>query len=292
MKKAKPFVIIVFFLFILLLFAGGSFSEADLTPYDPAATASTYDNIAPLQAPVSGSACYTPYIVQAGDTFSKIAQACGVPMSDLLAANPGLANPNLIYPGQELRIPSGVQPGLNPLADAAATAAAQQQAAAPGWNPSGQPAGVLATGGGVTSGDAASAGDAVSAGDAYPTVVDAAAATPTAGIIILPATQTPAPAEGAAPVPLEIPGSKPGDQLTLELKNLPARTEFHLEQGTSSGRRYLIGNGTSDAAGILRLTVEIRAEARPGEIWYVFAKPAGGGQEYRSDPIEIGGPAG
>ena len=56
------------------------------------------------------------YTVQHGDTLSGIAQRFGVSLTALEAANPQIANPNLIYPGQSLNIPDGgsVAPTLPP----------------------------------------------------------------------------------------------------------------------------------------------------------------------------------
>jgi spore coat assembly protein SafA len=48
----------------------------------------------------------TDYIVRSGDTLSGIAAKHGVSLSALLAANPQITNPNLIYPGQTVHIPS------------------------------------------------------------------------------------------------------------------------------------------------------------------------------------------
>lgn len=50
------------------------------------------------------------YIVQPGDTLSAIALRFGVTLSQLLAANPQITNPNLIYPGQAVAIPDGSIP--------------------------------------------------------------------------------------------------------------------------------------------------------------------------------------
>lgn len=47
------------------------------------------------------------HVVQRGDTLSGIAQRHGVSLSDLIAANPQINNPNLIYPGQHVQIPGG-----------------------------------------------------------------------------------------------------------------------------------------------------------------------------------------
>jgi TP901 family phage tail tape measure protein len=46
------------------------------------------------------------YTVEAGDTLSQVAADYGVSIEDLLAANPEIENPNLIFAGQTLTIPS------------------------------------------------------------------------------------------------------------------------------------------------------------------------------------------
>jgi spore coat assembly protein SafA len=49
----------------------------------------------------------TFYIVQSGDYLGSIAVRFGVSISALLAANPQIQNPSLIYPGARITIPSG-----------------------------------------------------------------------------------------------------------------------------------------------------------------------------------------
>lgn len=49
------------------------------------------------------------YIVRPGDSLSKIAQVHYVTLSSLEAANPQIKDPNLIYPGQPITIPSLVE---------------------------------------------------------------------------------------------------------------------------------------------------------------------------------------
>ncbi len=47
------------------------------------------------------------YLVQPGDTLSGIAASHGASLAAVEAANPQIANPNLIYAGQTVKIPGG-----------------------------------------------------------------------------------------------------------------------------------------------------------------------------------------
>lgn len=55
----------------------------------------------PPPPPSSGSS----YAVQRGDTLRKLATRWGVTVNDILAANPQIANPSLIYVGQVINVP-------------------------------------------------------------------------------------------------------------------------------------------------------------------------------------------
>lgn len=55
--------------------------------------------------PALGALAVTPVLVHTGDTMSGIAASHGVSLSSLEAANPQIANPNLIYTGQSLNLP-------------------------------------------------------------------------------------------------------------------------------------------------------------------------------------------
>jgi len=48
------------------------------------------------------------YVVKSGDTLGKIAARSGTTLSALLAVNPQVSNPSLIYAGQVINLPSGV----------------------------------------------------------------------------------------------------------------------------------------------------------------------------------------
>ena len=92
-------------LFALLLLALVVFLTVALATYDPADPPSTL--IFPAKAAVAESMMYT---VQSGDSLSKIAKAhYGDAMKYMVifeANTPMLKDPNKIYPGQVLRIPT------------------------------------------------------------------------------------------------------------------------------------------------------------------------------------------
>jgi LysM repeat protein len=77
------------FIIIVLLFASFAFTRS--------AGASGY--------------CPSNYVVQPGDWLAKIARNCGVTLSQLYAANPGVGY--YIYPGQVIYIPGGYDYGYN-----------------------------------------------------------------------------------------------------------------------------------------------------------------------------------
>ena len=56
-----------------------------------------------LSSPVFAQTTYT---VKSGDTIWKIAVKHQVGMSEIIAANPQIKNPDLIYPGQKITIPA------------------------------------------------------------------------------------------------------------------------------------------------------------------------------------------
>lgn len=54
------------------------------------------------------------HIVKPGETMSVIAQNYRRPLSELLAANPAIVNPGMIYPGQRIVIPGLPEPNSIP----------------------------------------------------------------------------------------------------------------------------------------------------------------------------------
>lgn len=69
------------------------------------------------------------YTVQRGETLSEIAKAHGVSLDGLLAANPQVLNPDVIYPDQAIALPDGVTSLGGEGAPVAATAANDAQGA-------------------------------------------------------------------------------------------------------------------------------------------------------------------
>lgn len=64
----------------------------------------------PIYRPPSGGT----YVVQWGDTLAKIAARQGIKLSSLLAVNPQIHNPSLIYAGQVINLPAGSTPPSKP----------------------------------------------------------------------------------------------------------------------------------------------------------------------------------
>ncbi|HHT02183.1 MAG TPA: LysM peptidoglycan-binding domain-containing protein [Firmicutes bacterium] len=64
---------------------------------------------------------YKEYVVKKGDTLWEIARCHGICLQQLLAANPQIENPDLIYPGQVIYIPvkdeAPCPPGKPPMCD-------------------------------------------------------------------------------------------------------------------------------------------------------------------------------
>ena len=76
------------------------------TGYIAPVSVPTYSGISstgnPLYSPTPGGT----YMVQWGDTFAKIAARMGISVNDLIAANPQIWNPSLIYSGQVINLPA------------------------------------------------------------------------------------------------------------------------------------------------------------------------------------------
>ena len=85
----------------------------------------------PTPAPQPASGDY--YTVVKGDNLTKIAQKYGTTVANLVAWN-GIKNPNLIYPGQKLRVRNGSAPAPKPTPKPAPAPAAQYYTVVKGDN--------------------------------------------------------------------------------------------------------------------------------------------------------------
>ncbi len=61
---------------------------------------------APAPSPYPQPAAAGTYVVQWGESMRKIAARLNVSLADLLAVNPQIRNPNVIFPGQVINIPA------------------------------------------------------------------------------------------------------------------------------------------------------------------------------------------
>jgi LysM repeat protein len=130
---AKPLIIVILFVFIIAIIASGIIGDVNLTDsgttqpmaassgemnYDVFSGNSSSSSSGALPGttggqPVTGggkstsplnSPCGSTYIVQSGDTLSKIARTCLISIEDMLAVNPNITNPNYIVAGQKITI--------------------------------------------------------------------------------------------------------------------------------------------------------------------------------------------
>ncbi|WP_372426348.1 LysM peptidoglycan-binding domain-containing protein [Salinarimonas chemoclinalis] len=63
--------------------------------------------LAPASARQAGGGCGAERVVVVGDTLTNVAQRCGVTPEALLAANPGIRDPDILPLGSTLVIPGG-----------------------------------------------------------------------------------------------------------------------------------------------------------------------------------------
>ncbi|MCC6236437.1 MAG: LysM peptidoglycan-binding domain-containing protein [Dehalococcoidia bacterium] len=69
------------------------------------------------------------HVVVEGDTLSAIAEAHGTTLAEVIGLNPQIANPDLIYPGQEVNIPASAEAPSEAVTDATAAATVVDEAA-------------------------------------------------------------------------------------------------------------------------------------------------------------------
>ncbi len=93
-------------------YAGMSYDYRVAEDSDRAVLCDSYPAIPPTE-PISEeptSDCGAYYEVQRNDTLTEIAQECGTTIEQLMAVNPDIVDPSLIYAGQRLAIPAQGSP--------------------------------------------------------------------------------------------------------------------------------------------------------------------------------------
>jgi LysM repeat protein len=231
--SVKAFLVVVFFLFFIALFVGGAVGEADLTPDTPP-DPNRPQSSQPLLYP-GGGVCGREYIVRSGDTLSSIARACGVTLEQLLAANPTITNPNLIYAEQRINIPGGSQLA-QPQPPAAAPLAAAPTVVAPAVPVPAAPAVPAAT-------------PTDSNDDLFRSLTDGGGNNGTSS---------------------QRNSYKPGTPLDLSGGSLRPKLVYHVFIGVAGSNPEKFASQTmSGADGSYKTQVLIPPSARPGETWVV-----------------------
>lgn len=247
----KPFLVLLFFGFLILIFIGGALGQHDLTPDTPPAAGGENTSGALLLPAAQGngsSVCASSYTVRKGDTLSQLAKSCSLALEDLLAANPQINNADLIYEGQVINIPRVAAPAL---AGVPSPTAAQAVVAAP--LPTATAEVALAV-------PPAAVGPSPTV-DAIFSAFETARAPGGGGDTALPVV-TPRP-DG------EITGLKPGTLVKVSVAGFPANVPVEVGIGQVGKDPFMIDESVTDAQGVAAVVVAVPANARVGERWTV-----------------------
>lgn len=236
MNVKTIFIMIMIILFIALL-ASGFIGSTDLTPNTPPAAISgpaAADPAAGVSsaAGVLYSPCSGVYTIQSGDTLSHIARDCGIPLADLIAANPAIPDPNVISPGQQINIPAAVAEAVQEVPAPPAVTEAPQEAPA--------------------------ADPPASAEDQGPTLMEVVAAQEEGGTGGVPADEDLLPE-----------GLVPGGIIHVTVKNLPPTTPVTLGIGKAGATPAEVEDRITNEKGELIIHIAIPKTAQPGEQWTV-----------------------
>jgi LysM repeat protein len=249
--NSKPFFVLLFFAFLITIFAGGAIGDTDLTPDTPAATNNGLISDA-LVSVVDGASigvCGGTYTVHSGDTLSAIARSCSLALADLVAANPQITNANLIRVGQTIKIPMVAAPARGKQAVVQATDVPVVEAPAP---------------------------------TATEVVVEAAAPVveeilPTSDEIFSAFETARSPLDGSqadAPMPTPRPtvvakGLKPGSLVQVSVAGFPANTPVSVGIGQVGKEPFFIDESVTDDQGVATVVVAVPADAKSGQKWTV-----------------------
>lgn len=251
------------------------------------------------------SACGDTVTVVRGDTLRGIARRCGVTYSALLAANPQITNPNLIYVGQQITIPQEGQPQPQPpdqpaisispvsgptgtVVQVAATGFPADSEIVFGIGPQGQTIETnrVVTGPQGMAETSLTAPDSVEAGQTLEII---AFVTQEDGVVEATADFTVTDGEPQPAVPVEISPTSgpPGTSVQVTATGLPANAIVEIGAGQINTEYDIIAQAQTDAQGNLNRSVRIPDLANPGEEWVIVVTPTGTPADYLSNQFTV-----
>lgn len=214
-----------------------------------------------VQAAAAQTTCGDKYTVQRGDYLVKIANKCGTTVSAILAANPTIKNPSLIYPGQVLTMP---KPGQNiPITGGAI------YIVKPGDTLSG-----IASLFKVTLSDVLKANPSIT--NANKIISGQQIKLPEGAAQVLTAGITPVKA-------------KPGDTVTLGATGFNAAVNVEIRFGLTKDQTEVIGNAVTDGNGAILQKVAVPSNAQAGKTYVFVVKVKDAATQAVSNTLTISG---
>jgi LysM repeat protein len=195
---------------------------------------------APSASVLASEACGTTYTVKNRDNLSKIASLCGVSVADILALNPQITNPNLIFTGQVLRISGSVK----------ASSYTTHYTVKSTDTLSG-----IASMFGITVWAIQAANPYLYYNAIY-----------TGQVLNIPASTY----VGNARVSLSTTTAGPGDSVTVYVRGFPANSSIDYRVGEDGEKYSAVYDGTIDSQGSASATITIPSTAHIGEYWVVL----------------------
>ena len=249
----KMFIVFLFFACALVTIISGIIGDTDLTPDTPPASGEASQSEAQaLPAPDQPGQCPSSYTVQSGDTMSEIAKACGLTLSDLSAANPQIADPDLIYAGQTIQIPGAPVQVVEAFT---ATPVPQLYAIPPTTQPVVAPS--------ATQAPVEAAAPAAPTTDPILSAFDTASALEDSS---QPVQETPAPVTASTGMAVS-----PGSLVEVTITGLPPNTPVTIGIGEVGSEPFPVDERITDDQGEVIVLVSVPANAQPNEQWTVTA---------------------
>jgi LysM repeat protein len=191
-----------------------------------------------VSAPAAAAACGDTYTVQRGDYLSKIANTCGVSLSNLISYNPEIKDINRIFPGQVLRMKSS---GTIPVTGDTYTVVR------------GDYLSLIAQRFGTTVSELLSLNPDIT----NPSILFVGQ------VIKLPTGLS------TSLISLSTRSAKVGAQVTVKVTGFPASADIDFRVGKEGAAYTAVVDGKTDSAGTATVKVTIPSTAKVGEKWVV-----------------------